>query len=93
MSDLIKDIELQDFHLGSVQQIPGTILNWSMIVLYETPTDYPGHYVARLWSNNKPTPYIVKGSSEAELLTAIPSFMARIAPDPNDDPNILSIFI
>lgn len=93
MSERLPDIELQDFHLDSVKVIPGNILNWSMIVLYETPTDYPGDYVARLWSNNKPTPFMVRRSSEAELIQAIPSFMARLAPEPFDDPNIISIFI
>lgn len=88
-----QDIVLQDFHYNSVQQVPTDILKWSMIVLYESPLDYPGEYVARLWSNNQATRYMVKRSSEAEIILAIPKFMNRLAPDPNDDPVIISIFI
>lgn len=77
------DIILEDFmrfKLEAVTQVP-------IIAVYNSPKDYPGKYVARLWDiHKKPTKFVVIKNTLNEIRRSLPTQMTRLPPDRRDDP-------
>jgi len=63
------------------------------MVVYKNPSDYPGKYVARLWSFGKPTEVVIVGDTLADVRSAIPTGFIRLAPSVGDDPVIVETWI
>ena len=82
------DIELNDFNfnLHSLAGVP-------IIAVYNSPSGYPGKYVARVWDINKPTKVIVIRDSLEEIRKTIPSYMKRLAACNMDDPVIVETWL
>jgi hypothetical protein len=68
-------------------------LRCPVIVIYQSPSDFPGKYVARLWDLNKPTKLAVVRDTLDEIRQAIPDRFTRLAPSPKDDLVIEEIWI
>ena len=65
-----------------------------IITVYNSPTDYPGQYVARLWDINRPTNLAAVADTYEGLLAAIPTQqMHRVERDPKDNPAIVETWI
>jgi len=64
-----------------------------IMVVYKNPSDYPGKYVARLWSFGKPTEVVIVGDTLADVRSAIPTGFIRLAPSVGDDPVIVETWI
>ncbi|MDF2984911.1 MAG: hypothetical protein K0R50_421 [Eubacterium sp.] len=70
------------------------IANPPIIVVYNSPKDYPGKYVARLWNiKNKPTRMVVLSDSLAEIKKMIPVHMILVPPVASDDSVIVGSYI
>jgi hypothetical protein len=66
-----------------------------MWTVYEKPTDFPDEIVCRLFDGMtaKMTPYVFVAKTREELIKAVPQHFIWIERDPNDDPNILGVFV
>lgn len=68
-----------------------------MWVLYEHPSDFPSHYVLRLWEGmtNKPTNFIFIAATlqEAEAQFDRGAHFVRMQPFAGDDPKIVAVFL
>lgn len=65
----------------------------SMWVVYSSPKDYPGLYVARKWVNNAPTSEHISAKSLDEIRKKIPQGLMRIPRTTQDDPVIVEVWI
>lgn len=83
-----KDMELKDFHFNLQ-----TIASVPIIAVYNSPADYPGKYIARLWSIDKPTKFIAVRDSLEEIRKTIPSYMTRLSACSMDDPVIIETWL
>ena len=67
-----------------------------VIVVYHTPGDFPGKYVARIWDleDGQPVPkyFIVKNTLE-EIKREIPGGMTWFMRDDDDDPCVVGTYI
>ena len=64
-----------------------------LICIYDHPTDYPGHFVARVWDLNTPTRLVALSPTLEGIREHIPSGMARIPRSEHDDPHIVEVWI
>ena len=65
-----------------------------IIVVYKSPKDFPGKYVARLWDiHNRPTAYAMVKDSLDDVRKGIPKTMNRLPPAPIDDPVIVETWL
>lgn len=65
-----------------------------IIVVYKSPSDYPGKYVARLWDvHNRPTRYAMIKNSLEDVRKGIPETMTRLGPAAKDDPVIIETWL
>ena len=65
-----------------------------IITIFNSPTDYPGKYVARVFDVGRPTNLAAVADTYEELLEAIPTGqMLRMERAPNDDPVIVETWV
>lgn len=64
-----------------------------IIMIFESPEDYPGKYVARVFDVDKPTNLAAVADTYEELQQAIPAGMVRLERNEKDDPVILETWI
>lgn len=83
------DITVEQFNLAQIRRT----VKAPIICIYESPADYPGQFVARLWDLDKPTRYIVVADMLEAVRAAIPEDMIRFRRDQNDDPCIVESWI
>lgn len=62
-------------------------------VVYDSPSDLPGRFVARKWLNETPTAELLQAKSLRELRERLPSGMHRIPRATADDPRIVETWI
>lgn len=60
-----------------------------LICIYNSPRDYPGKYVARLWDVDKPTNMVAIAESLEEIREAKPPEMMIVDRLPDDKPEIV----
>lgn len=73
------------------ESVRGGLLMWTV---YEKPSDFPEHYVARLWHGEEPQDLIM-ASKELERLQAnfAAAGLVRMARHANDDPKIVEVWL
>lgn len=65
-----------------------------IITIFNSPTGYPGKYVARVFDVGKPTNLAAVAGTYEDLLEAIPTRqMVRLERNPNDDPVIVETWV
>ena len=68
-----------------------------MYVIYQHPKDFPNYYVARLWKVNADGPVATQKYRVAATLDEVRGFVpfgkVRIERDPNDEPQIVEMWI
>ena len=65
----------------------------SVWVVYNSPKEYPGLYVARKWVNNVPTSEHISAESLDEIRKKIPQGLMRVPRTTQDDPVIVETWI
>lgn len=83
------DIIVERFNLGQIRRT----VKAPIICIYNSPTDYPDKFVARLWDLDKPTRHIAVAETLDTIREAIPEGMIRFHRDQNDDPCIVESWI
>jgi hypothetical protein len=68
-------------------------LRFPMVVVYYSPEDYRGMYVARLFDLDTATGYFALANSIVEIRTTIPTGMTRIQRDAEDAASIVEIWV
>ena len=65
-----------------------------VIVVYKSPNDYPGKYVARLFDLDMPTRLVFVADSYVELTDRIPvQQLTRMDRNQQDDPAIVEVWM
>lgn len=85
----MEDKVVKSFDMNSLIKIT----RLPLICIYNSPSDYPGKYVARLWDVDKPTNMVAIAESLEEIRGAKPPEMMIMGRMPNDDPVIVETWI
>lgn len=64
-----------------------------MFTVYDHPKDYPKHFVVRLWDMDRWTPQFSLHNTLEEAREAIPADMVMLVRHPDDDPNIVEVWL
>ena len=64
-----------------------------MWVVYDSPVDLPGRFVARKWSGLEPTGDIRQAKTLDWLRQQLPIGLTRIDRQPGDDENIVEVWL
>lgn len=62
-------------------------------VIYKSPKDFPGKYVARRWWLDSPTGQFLVADSLDDLRAMLPTGLDPIGRMPGDDPVIVEVWI
>lgn len=62
-------------------------------VIYDSPVDLPGRFVARKWLLDKPTAELLQGQTLDELREKLPPGLTMIPRDPADGPKIVESWL
>lgn len=62
-------------------------------VVYDSPIDLPGRFVARKWHNETPTAELIQGTTLDELRSRLPGGLYRLDRAETDDPKIVETWI
>ena len=85
-----------DVKLKSFKYIDTSNLRWPVIVVYNSPKDYPGKIVARVFELDKPTNAVVFAKSldkmRKKIMVAYP-WMARTTRHPDDEKTVVEVWI
>ena len=88
------DVVLETGARMSREELNGKAGPVPIIAIYAQPTDYPEHYVARLFAMNKATPYIwLSKTLEPLRETAASLQLTRFPRNPEDDPVIVETWL
>lgn len=69
-------------------------LQFPLLTVYNSPKDYPGKFVARVFDLNRATKFVFLAGSYVELVDRIPiQQMTRTVRHPSDDPAIVEVWI
>jgi hypothetical protein len=63
-----------------------------LITVYDSPSDYPGKFIARLFDVQNPTEFAVVKNTLEEVRMSIP-FQHRLERRIEDDPNIVEVWL
>ena len=64
-----------------------------IIVIFRSPKDYPGKYVARVFDLNSPTMLAVTADTLEEIRGCVPEGMTRFPRSAADDPAIVESWL
>jgi len=81
----MEDKVVKSFDMNSLIKIT----RLPLICIYNSPSDYPGKYVARLWDVDKPTNMVAIAESLEEIREAKPPEMMIVDRLPDDKPEIV----
>lgn len=88
--DILVDSFVEDLDLR-------TISNFPMISIYSNPKDYQGKYVARVFDIGpgevRATRYIMVSENLEELRNAMPAGFFSVGKTPEDDPELLEVWL
>ncbi|NRF83818.1 hypothetical protein HQ619_07745 [Burkholderia gladioli] len=62
-------------------------------VIYDSPIDLPGRFVARKWLLDRPTSVVLQSKTLDELRSKLPSGLTQLPRDPGDDAKIVESWI
>lgn len=84
-----EDIVVKTFDMRQITKLA----RFPLICIYNSPEDYPGKYVARLWDGDKPTTLVAIADSLEEIRETKPPEMMIMDRMPNDDLVIVETWI
>lgn len=62
-------------------------------VVYDSPTDLPGRFVARKWVTDRPTLDVLQAKTLAQLHQKLPPGLVRLERSTGDDPKIVETWL
>lgn len=62
-------------------------------VVYNSPIDFPGFFVARKWVGEEPTSELVRGATLEEVRGKLPGGLYKLNRHEADDPKIIETWI
>lgn len=83
------DITVERFNINQIRRTSRA----PIICVYNSPEDYPGKFVARLWDLDKPTRYIAVAETLEAIREIIPDGMIRFSRDERDSHCIVESWI
>ena len=84
-----EDKAVQTFDLSRIAKAT----QFPLICIYNSPKDYPGKYIARLWDVNRPTNIVAIAESLDEIRKTKPADMVIMQRQLQDDPVIVETWI
>ena len=87
---------MQDINLYSFGQIKKLAVKMPLITVYDSPDDYKGKYVARIFDVIKPTQFVIVKNSLADIRKDIKKvfpYMVPIARSPEDVPSVVETWM
>lgn len=77
-------------YLTEAENMTETLFIW---VIYNSPTDLPGRFVARKWNRDQPTPELIQGKTLEEVREKLPPGLVMIPRHPRDDLKIVESWL
>lgn len=62
-------------------------------VIYNSPTDLPGRFVARKWNRDQPTLELIQGKTLEEVREKLPLGLVMIPRHPRDDLKLVEFWL
>ncbi|EIT84278.1 hypothetical protein A374_15868 [Fictibacillus macauensis ZFHKF-1] len=84
---------IENLLMDSFTNVDVSQLNIPMIVIYNSPKDIPGKYVARLYDVDQPTNITMIKETLAELHEALPPNVHHVPRNANDHPTIVETWL
>lgn len=76
---------MKGFEIKSFVDFDFSLAKMPMIVVYDSPSEFPSKFVARLFNVDIPTNYFVTADTLEELRKKMPFNMIRTGRSPQDD--------
>lgn len=77
----------------AMPDVPDEQESLAVWVVYDSPIDFPGRFVARKWLNNTPTNDLLQATTLDELRNKLPDGLYRLDRDESDDSRIVESWI
>ena len=90
-----KELRMQEKRVTSMKEVDLSDLHMPTIAVYDSPTDFMGKCVARIFDLNKPTDTIMVKDTWEEIYEDIRrnTNMAYMVRDPNDPPCLMGVWL
>ncbi|NLP50217.1 hypothetical protein [Bacillus sp. RO1] len=86
-------MQTKDQLINSFSEIDMKEYTMPIICIYNSPTDYKGMFVARLFDVNKPTPVILMRLTLDAIRKEIPESFSLVPKQAGEDANIVETYI
>jgi hypothetical protein len=86
-------MQTKDQLINSLEEIDFSEYTMPIICIYNSPSDYQGMFVARLFDVNKPTAIILMRSSLDSIRQEIPERFTLVPKAAGEDANIVESYI
>ncbi len=83
-------VQVASSEIEAWKPLPAALPIW---VIYNSPTDYPGQFVARKWFNDKPTGEVLLAASLDGLRSQLPKGLHRLERYPKDELQIVETWL
>lgn len=86
---------MKEKRVGSIRNVDLSDLRFPLIAVYESPADFKGKCVARVFDMDKPTDTIIVKDTTEEINEDIGrnTHMAYMERDPNDVPSLVGVWM
>ena len=64
-----------------------------LFTVYDHPTDFPDHYVVRVFDGDRPTSLYRVAETLEDVRAFLPDDVCRLERRPEDDPRILEVWV
>jgi hypothetical protein len=62
-------------------------------IIYDSPSDYPGHFVARRFLVNQPTADVLTAATLEDVRALLPKGLLRLERTQHDQPHIVEVWV
>jgi hypothetical protein len=79
--------------IDSFEELPFSTYKLPMITIYQSPKDFKGKFVSRLFDINRPTRFITIKDNLEDARNSIPKNLHRLDRQQYDDPIIVEVWV
>jgi hypothetical protein len=62
-------------------------------IVYDSPSDFPGRYVARRFKMNEPTSDVLTAATLEDLRALLPAGLIRLERTEHDQPHLVEVWV